>query len=123
MVHTTKEITHTTLETVHKNRGTVFKNVCIIFAAGVIISMAVWIRKRDRTIFPPAYIFIFISQIVEILPDLWYSINQVGHAEGFRLIMEKPIIDDLAVLKESVFKWSGPNGPIISNVEKGDKNV
>jgi hypothetical protein len=65
-------------------------------------------KKWDRRIFPPAYILIFISQIVEIFPDLWYSIKQVGHTGRFRLIMVIPIIDELAVLKESIFKWSGP---------------
>jgi hypothetical protein len=40
--------------------------------------------------------------------DLWYSIKQVGPTGRFRLIMVKPIIDELAALKESVFKWSGP---------------
>jgi hypothetical protein len=49
---------------------------------------------------------IFISQIVEIFPDLCYSIIEVGQTEGFRLIMVKPTIDELAALKEVIFKWS-----------------
>jgi hypothetical protein len=48
-------------------------------------------RKWDR--------IIFYFQILEIFPDLWYSIKQVGCTGRFRLIMVKPIIDELAVLK------------------------
>jgi len=38
-------------------------------------------------------ILTFISQIVEIYPDLWYSIKEVGQTGGFMLIMMKPTID------------------------------
>jgi hypothetical protein len=53
---------------------------------------------------------IFIFQIVEIFPDLCYSIKEVGQTEGFRLIMVKPTIDELAAPKESIFNGQTPNG-------------
>jgi hypothetical protein len=55
-------------------------------------------------------ILIFISQIVEIYPDLCYSITEVGQTGRFRLIMVKPTIDELAALKESTFKVQTPKG-------------
>jgi len=53
---------------------------------------------------------IFIFQILEIFPDLWYSIKQVGCTGRFKLIMVKPIIDELAPLKESLFNVQTPKG-------------
>jgi hypothetical protein len=52
--------------------------------------------------------------MVEIFPDLCYSITEVGQAEGFRLIMVKPTIDELATLKESTFKVQTPKGGSLS---------
>ena len=40
--------------------------------------------------------------MVEIFPDLCYSITGVGQTKGFRLIMVKPTIVELAALKESI---------------------
>jgi len=81
-------------------------------------------RKRDRLIFSchisfipgglVSYILIFIAQIVEIFPDLCYSITEVGQTEGYRLIMVKPTIDELTALKESTFKVQTPEGGSLS---------
>ncbi len=51
-----------------------------------------------------------LKKILEIFPDLWYSIKQVGRTGRFRLIMVKPIIDELAMLKESLFNVKTPKG-------------
>ena len=45
-----------------------------------------------------------LPQKLEIFPDLWYSIKQIGPTGRFRLIMLKPIIDELATLKEMFLK-------------------
>jgi hypothetical protein len=45
---------------------------------------------------------------VEIFPDLCYSITEVSQAEGFKLIMVKPTIDELAALKEYIFNGENP---------------
>jgi len=55
-------------------------------------------------------ILIFISKIVEIFPDLCYSIEEVAKNEGFRLIILKSTIPELAALKESIFKGQTPKG-------------
>jgi hypothetical protein len=56
------------------------------------------------------YLLIFVFKTVEISHDLCYSITEVGQTEGFRLIMVKLTIDELAMLKESILKWSNPKG-------------
>jgi hypothetical protein len=48
--------------------------------------------------------------MVEIFPDLCYSITGVGQTEKFRFIMVKPAIDELAALKELLFKVQTPKG-------------
>jgi hypothetical protein len=53
---------------------------------------------------------IFISQIVEIFPDLCYSIKEVGQTGRFRMIMVKPTIDELAAPRESIFNVQTPKG-------------
>lgn len=52
--------------------------------------------------------------MVEIFPDLCYSISEVGQTKEFRFIMVKPTIDELATLKESTFKVQTPKGGSLS---------
>jgi len=52
--------------------------------------------------------------MVEIFPDLCYSISEVGQTKEFRFIMVKPAIDELAALKESIFNDQTPEGGSLS---------